>query len=65
MVMNIMALDQGRSACFTKEAILGGSIGIFGFAVLAIFYTRSSVLVPENFGFSVLVLIVVCGYSVS
>ena len=31
MVMNIMALDQGASAWFTKEAILGGGIGIFRF----------------------------------
>ena len=33
-VMNIMALDKGISAWFTKEAILGRVIGIFGFAVL-------------------------------
>ena len=38
MVMNIMALYQGASAWFTKEAILGGGIGIFDFAVLILFF---------------------------
>ena len=37
MVMNIMALDQGASA-WSKEVILGGGIGIFGFAVLILFF---------------------------
>ena len=39
-------------------------IGIFGFAVLAIFQIGFSVFVPKDFGFSVLVLIAVnCGFT--
>ena len=41
-----------------------GGIGIFGFAVLAIFYIGFSVFVAKDFGFSVLVVIAVCGFFV-
>ena len=41
-----------------------GGIGIFGFAVLAIFQTGFSVFVAKDFGFSVLVVIAVCGFFV-
>ena len=41
-----------------------GDIGIFGFAVLAIFLIGFSVFVPKDFGFSVLVFIAVCGFFV-
>ena len=45
---------------FSKE----GGIGIFGFAVLAIFWIGFSVFVAKDFGFSVLVVIAVCGFFV-
>ena len=46
---------------FVKE----GGIGIFGFAVLAIFLARFfGFCVKKNFGFLVLVFIAVCGYFV-
>ena len=41
-----------------------GGVGIFGFAVLAIFEIGFSVFAPKNFGFSVLVYVAVCGFSV-
>ena len=39
-------------------------MGIFGFAVLAIFWIGFSVFVIKDFGFSVLVVIAVCGFFV-
>ena len=39
-------------------------IGIFGFAVLAIFQIGFSVFVPKDFDFSVLMFIAVCGFFV-
>ena len=39
-------------------------IGIFGFAVLAIFWIGFSVFVQKKFGFFVLVFITVCGFIV-
>jgi len=44
--------------------ILEGGIGIFGFAVLAIFWIGFSVFGPKGYGFSVLVFIAVCGFFV-
>jgi len=41
-----------------------GGIGIFGFAVLAIFSIGVSVFGPKDFGFSVLVFIAICGFFV-
>ena len=60
MVMNIMALDQGASAWFTKEVILGGGIGIFGFAVLILFFGFCA----RKLRFSVLAFIAVSGVSI-
>ena len=40
-----------------------GGTGIFGFAVLAVFWIGFSVFVPKNFGFSVSLFIAVCGFS--
>ena len=42
--------------------LMEGDIGIFGFAVLAIFWIGFSVFVPKDFGFSVLVFIAVGGF---
>ena len=47
---------QSTGACRNE-----GDIGIFGFAVLAIFWIGFSVFVPKDFGFSVVVFVSVCG----
>ena len=46
--------------CEGQDSFFEGDIGIFDFAVLAIF----SVFVPKDFGFSVSVFIAVCGFFV-
>ena len=50
------------SKAFIFQKFTEGEIGIFGFAVLAIFWIGVSVFVPKDFGFSVLVFIAVCGW---
>jgi len=49
----------------TEGLLEEGGIGIFGFAVLAIFSIGFSVFGPKDFGFSVLVFTAVCGFFVS
>jgi len=53
-------LPARRFVCLFLE----GGIGIFGFAVLAIFSIGFSVSGPKYFGFSALVFIAVCGFFV-
>ena len=48
----------------SKSGIIEGGIGIFGFAVLAIFQIVFSVFAAKDLGFSVLVVIAVCGLFV-
>ena len=62
-------MPQGQKTHLTvheneKNVPWGGDIGIFGFAVLAIFQIGFSVFVPKDFGFSVLLFIAVCGFFV-
>ena len=56
------ALSRRHEVSMMDAFLMEGDIGIFGFAVLAIFWIGFSVFVPKDFGFSVLVFIAVGGF---
>ena len=61
--MNIFFASYLDSATLKSPSLRRGCIGIFGFAVLAIFRSVFRFLC-QKLGFSVLVFIAVCAYSV-
>ena len=59
MTFDLLAAVPYNNAFFRE-----GGTGIFGFAVLDVFFIGFSVFVSKDFGFSVLVFNAVCGFFV-